>query len=47
MTTELREHMKTIGKRGGKKTAKRGKKYYLNIGKKGLQKRWGVDKTAK
>lgn len=36
----IRNYLKTIGKRGGQKTAKRGKEYYSLIGKKGLAKRW-------
>lgn len=48
MTNELREHLREIGRKGGKKTAKRGKAFYSRIGKKGMKKRWnkrreGVD----
>ena len=40
MTTDVKEFLSTNGKKGGMKTAKRGKKYYSEIGKKGARKRW-------
>jgi general stress protein YciG len=40
MTDELRKHMRDLGRKGGKKTAKRGKAFYSRIGKQGMKKRW-------
>lgn len=41
ITDAQREAFATIGRMGGKKTAKRGKKYMSELGKKGALKRWG------
>ncbi len=37
----IRQHYSKIGKKGGKKNAEKGKKYFSNLGKKGALKRWG------
>ena len=37
----IRKHYSKLGKKGGAKTARRGKKYYSEIGKKGMAARWG------
>jgi general stress protein YciG len=41
MNTEVKEFLRLNGKKGGLKTAKRGKEFYSKIGKKGMKKRWG------
>ena len=38
--TPEKEFFAAIGKKGGKKTAKKGKKHFSEIGKKGAEKRW-------
>lgn len=47
MTDELKRHMQKIGRKGGNKTAKRGKEHYSKIGKKGAAKRWAKRRLAK
>lgn len=37
-------HAVALGKKGGLKTKKKGRKYYREIGKKGAMIRWGKDK---
>jgi len=37
----ISEAARLMGQRGGKKTAKRGKGFYSQIGKKGMANRWG------
>lgn len=44
---EVKEYLQEIGKRGGKKTAKKGRSYYSNLGKLGMQKRWAKKKDEK
>jgi hypothetical protein len=41
MTNAITDYLKEIGKRGGDKTAKRGKAYYQEIGRRGALRRWG------
>lgn len=40
ITEEEREAYRLVGRRGGKATAKKGKKYMSKIGKAGAAKRW-------
>jgi hypothetical protein len=40
MNTEVKKYFRKIGKKGGKKTAARGKEFYSAIGKLGMKKRW-------
>ena len=40
MNTEVKAYLSSTGRKGGLKTAARGKKYYSEIGKKGAKKRW-------
>ncbi len=47
MNDELRNYLKTIGKRGGQKTkATRGPDYYRRIGRAGAKKRWDAKKPT-
>lgn len=41
MNTEIKEFLRQNGRKGGLKTAKRGREFYSRIGKKGMKKRWG------
>lgn len=41
MNKQIKQFFKENGKKGGLKTAERGKEFYSKIGKKGMKKRWG------
>lgn len=43
---ELSDIARSLGRRGGKKTAERGKEYFALIGKKGAERRWGKTKKV-
>jgi general stress protein YciG len=42
---EVKKYLSEIGKKGGQKTAKKGKEHFKAIGLKGANKRWGEKKS--
>lgn len=42
---EVKKYLQSIGKKGGQKTAEKGKEHFKSIGLKGAMKRWGEKKS--
>ncbi len=46
MNDQIRDYLKTIGKRGGDRTKAKGTEHYRAIGRRGALKRWGRKSRA-
>lgn len=46
MNDQIRDYLKTIGKRGGDKTKAKGTAHYRAIGRRGALKRWSQNQTV-